>query len=184
MAYDIPPRGGANGEAHCDEEGVLHGWCWHPDEPSARQTVELLLNGTVIRTVVASRFREDLRERKIGDGYHGFTVVLPSVNRANTGTAHIAARIAGTQTVFWQTNALKFRLDEASEAHMAKMGKALRELAVALGGAAPQSQAAAMALALKMLAGNLQAVNMRKTAGGRLAAGGQSALVARAASSP
>ncbi len=59
-----------------DPDGNLHGWCWNEAAPTTRQTVEILIDGAVIATLVAARFREDVRQAGIGDGYHGFLVSL------------------------------------------------------------------------------------------------------------
>ena len=90
------------GEVALDEDGVVHGWCWSPDQPAARLTVELLVNQEVVSTLVASRFREDLRTRKFGDGYHGFTVTLTKQLALASRRSVVSAREATSRNCFWQ----------------------------------------------------------------------------------
>ncbi len=146
----------ARGEAHYDEEGGLHGWCWDPGDPTARMMVELTLDGVVIRSVAASRFREDLRERGIGDGYHSFTVILPAAIRAENGAAHVAARVARTGKVFWQANALKLKIDDNIAAGLTKAGEQLQKLSAGWGRRVPDGQTVSIARELKMLAARLR----------------------------
>ncbi len=69
----------AIGELHLDIEGCLEGWCWYPDQPDTRATVELLLDGDVVRVVRATRLRPALRDLGMGDGHYGFRFLLPVV---------------------------------------------------------------------------------------------------------
>jgi hypothetical protein len=83
-----------------DADGVLHGWCWNETAPAERQAVEILLDGAVVTGTIAARFRADLRQNAIGDGYHGFQISL-SKTLANGGTHHIiTARERRTATIF------------------------------------------------------------------------------------
>jgi hypothetical protein len=55
----------------------VSGWAWipgHPDEPLA---LEVLDNGEVIARVLANRYRADLKAASIGDGRHGFELLIP-----------------------------------------------------------------------------------------------------------
>ncbi len=65
-----------DGEAQLGADGVLQGWCWNPKRPTERLVLEILINERIVSTLVASRFREDLRGRNIGDGYYGFIATL------------------------------------------------------------------------------------------------------------
>jgi hypothetical protein len=88
------------GEVALDRDGVLHGWCWSPTRPAERLTVEILVEDEVAASVVASRFREDVRNRRFGDGYHGFTVTLTKHLSAKPGLVRARERVSGR--VFWQ----------------------------------------------------------------------------------
>jgi hypothetical protein len=90
------------GEAQISKDGVLDGWCWAPDRPDERVTVEILINGAVAASVVASRFREDLRHLKYGDGYHGFVIPIGQQAQAAREGAVLAAREQVSGDVFWQ----------------------------------------------------------------------------------
>ncbi len=90
------------GEATLDRDGVLHGWCWSPRRPTARLTLEFLVDNVVVATAVASRFREDVRNRNFGDGYHGFNVPLTKQLSGATPPRMVAAREVETGRVFWQ----------------------------------------------------------------------------------
>ncbi len=120
------------GEAHCDTEGAVHGWCWAPDMPAARIKVELLIRGIATRTVVASRFREDLRERGIGDGYHAFTFILPPDVYETGGRAHAALRAVGHDAVFWQMNALSRAIDDTLKTSIQRLNTAIQDMAGAI----------------------------------------------------
>jgi hypothetical protein len=98
----LPALAGAEvvGEVALDPDGVLHGWCWSPARPDARLTIDICVGDVVAATVVASRFREDVRNRKFGDGYHGFTITLTKQLSKSPGV--ISARERGSGRVFWQ----------------------------------------------------------------------------------
>jgi len=91
------------GEAVLDADGVLHGWCWLPARPRERQVVEVLVNDRIAAEILATRFREDLVTRGVGDGYHGFVVPLTkSLAQAGAGCV-ISARHLASGAVFWRT---------------------------------------------------------------------------------
>ncbi|HVC54865.1 MAG TPA: glycosyltransferase [Stellaceae bacterium] len=52
----------------------IRGWVWSPQRPQQRIALELLDGDTLLATVLASEYREDLEEAGIGDGRHGFTL--------------------------------------------------------------------------------------------------------------
>ncbi len=56
-------------------DGQLYGWCCQVDrlEP---QHLDILADGTLLQSVVANRYREDLANRGVGNGCHGFIVDL------------------------------------------------------------------------------------------------------------
>src|ERR1035437_10237442 len=51
---------------------VFTGFVADPARPAQRFTVELLLDGLVIRTAYADNYIQDVAEKRIGDGCHGF----------------------------------------------------------------------------------------------------------------
>lgn len=55
----------------------VSGWAFDPSEPDARIRIEVSANGRVIGRVLADRYRVDLEKAGIGDGLHGFLLVLP-----------------------------------------------------------------------------------------------------------
>ena len=54
------------------------GWCWSPGRPRERLRVALLVDGVVVAAAVAARLRLDLVRDGLRDGYHGFSLPLPS----------------------------------------------------------------------------------------------------------
>jgi hypothetical protein len=91
-----------SGEASLDTDGLLHGWCWCTARPGERRVVEIMINDRVASAIVASRFRDDLRERNIGDGYHGFAVALTnSLTLADPGCV-LSLRDRASGEIFWR----------------------------------------------------------------------------------
>jgi hypothetical protein len=91
-----------DGDAEMGEDGVLQGWCWNARSPAERPVVEISIGERVVSTNVASRFREDLRTRKIGDGYYGFMATL-SKSVADAGERFvISARERTSGHCFWR----------------------------------------------------------------------------------
>ncbi|HEX3862610.1 MAG TPA: glycosyltransferase [Stellaceae bacterium] len=54
----------------------IRGWVWDPESPDRRVELELLDGDNYLATIVASDFREDLEQAKIGDGRHGFVLAF------------------------------------------------------------------------------------------------------------
>lgn len=52
----------------------IRGWIWDPLQLQKRVALELLDGDTLLATVLASEYREDLEEAGIGDGRHGFSI--------------------------------------------------------------------------------------------------------------
>jgi len=88
--YDI------RGELQLDG-ALAHGWCWSPQRVRERLQVELLLDGKVIGTCVASRLRLDLVQDGLRDGYHGFSIPLL---HATGAYGVLEAREAGSGQIF------------------------------------------------------------------------------------
>ncbi|MEQ8817613.1 MAG: hypothetical protein RLO51_24475 [Thalassobaculum sp.] len=66
-------------EGHVDaiEAGRIYGWALNPDDPSQRLQVTIHHGSEELGTVVADRFREDLRGYGDGSGRHAFVFTLP-----------------------------------------------------------------------------------------------------------
>src|SRR5579862_5872133 len=112
-----------DGDAELGGDGVLQGWCWKPLEPTERPVVEILIDERVVSTNVASRFREDLRTRKIGDGYYGFMATL-SKSFADAGVRFVVtARERRSGRCFWR----HIRGDHALPGYFPDRVDALRE---------------------------------------------------------
>ena len=91
-----------DGDAELGDDGVLQGWCWNAQKPNERPVVEVLIDDRIVSTSIASRFREDLRTRKIGDGYYGFMTTL-SRTLAEAGVRFVVtARERGSGRCFWR----------------------------------------------------------------------------------
>ncbi len=78
--------------ASCD--GV-EGWAWSPTQPNAAFEVEIYDGSTLLGIAKADRFRGDLLQAGIGNGYHSFRFNFGST--LGDGSPHsIGVRIAGT----------------------------------------------------------------------------------------
>jgi hypothetical protein len=128
----LPALAGAEvvGEVALDPDGVLHGWCWSPARPAARLTIDILVDDVVAATVVASRFREDVRNRKFGDGYHGFTITLTKQLSQMPGV--ISARERGSGRVFWHKLVGETALPAGFDGRLAQMEAAIDNCAAAI----------------------------------------------------
>ncbi|MDR6809247.1 hypothetical protein J2Y45_006461, partial [Dyadobacter sp. BE34] len=70
------------------------GWAWDKNNPDVNQTVELLDGTTVIATLIAKNYRENLKTAGIGTGNYGFDAVFPQ--QLKDGKTHsILARVKG-----------------------------------------------------------------------------------------
>jgi hypothetical protein len=147
------------GEVALDEDGVVHGWCWSPDQPAARLTVELLVNQEVVSTLVASRFREDLRARKFGDGYHGFTVMLTRQLALASKRSVVSAREATSRNCFWQKMFGDMAIPEGFDERLAAARAAIGHLghSAALGTPRSGTKTARLTGALAALGARLRA---------------------------
>jgi Domain of unknown function (DUF4082) len=62
-----------------DTNAIASGWAWDSRNPSCRTQVDLYLDGTtLLSTVTANAFRQDLLNNGIGDGSHAWGYVLTS----------------------------------------------------------------------------------------------------------
>jgi RHS repeat-associated protein len=90
-----PILGGNFDLADCNQ---LAGWAWDANQPNSPINVDLYDGPTLLATVLASTFRQDLKTAGIGNGNHGFSYPTPPALK--TGTAHtLTPKIGGTATV-------------------------------------------------------------------------------------
>ncbi|GAN81630.1 hypothetical protein [Acidocella aminolytica] len=88
------------GELTNDAATKLEGWCWAPDRPTERRIVEIYVNGHLAVSAISARMNTELRERGIGDGYHGFSMPMPQVPVGSEESLIIEARERHTGTTF------------------------------------------------------------------------------------
>ncbi|HXG91574.1 MAG TPA: hypothetical protein VNN73_04300 [Blastocatellia bacterium] len=88
----VPVFQGTHDVADCD---VIAGWVWNANEPNTPISVDIYADGTLIATVLADQFRQDLFDAGKGNGAHGF--VFPTPISLKDGNIHsIQVRVAGT----------------------------------------------------------------------------------------
>lgn len=51
----------------------IRGWAFNPASPDSPTIVAIIVNQSTVNTVIAGKYRPDLREAKIGNAHHGFT---------------------------------------------------------------------------------------------------------------
>ena len=77
--------------------GIISGWAWDANQPNATINVDILDGSTLIATVPANLYREDIRNAGIGNGFHGFSFTTPA--SLKNGVSHsIRTRFGGTAT--------------------------------------------------------------------------------------
>lgn len=74
--------------------GNIWGWVYTSASPNTPVTVELLANGNVVSSFVASEFRQDLQNAGKGNGQHGFNYPPPSSIK-NGQNQSISIRVLG-----------------------------------------------------------------------------------------
>jgi hypothetical protein len=90
------PAGSLAGYLEIVDEREIAGWAWDSSKPDSACQVEIYDGDSLVTTVSADAFREDLLKGKIGDGKHGF-FVRPTPARFVDGKPHsVRAKIAGT----------------------------------------------------------------------------------------
>ena len=73
----------------------LIGWAWNAQRPNEPVKVEIYDGNTLLATVTADSFRQDLLDARKGNGSHAFNYTLPAQLR--DGKPHtIRTKIAGT----------------------------------------------------------------------------------------
>lgn len=146
------------GEAGIDEDGIVSGWCWCPERPRDRLTVEIFVNGEMVAMPVAQRFRSDLDERGFGDGFHGFLVAI-TTRIAGAGDLVVSARESRSGVCFWQRIIGAVALPGASVRRIAVAAQAVGTIAASavLVPAARGLPAATLRAAFGVLGGRLLA---------------------------
>jgi hypothetical protein len=95
-------------------EGIVEGWCWDEATPNERIKITVLVDGVEAGNGLASLYRDDLRQAKIGDGFHAFAVILsaltPKSKRLQTFVLVDTATgtTIGNPFVYYNRNVLSF----------------------------------------------------------------------------
>lgn len=72
---------------------VVRGWAWDANQPGASLSIDILDGTTLLATVAANQYRQDLANAGIGNGYHAFTWSPPG---AFTTNRSLTARVSGS----------------------------------------------------------------------------------------
>jgi len=76
---------------------ALRGWAWDQNRPNTPINVDIFEGSTLLATVTANGFRQDLLNAGKGNGYHGFSWSVPA--SLKNGAAHpVTVRIGATTT--------------------------------------------------------------------------------------
>ena len=81
---------------NCDlvEDGVVHGWAWLPSAPEAPVEVEQWVDGVLKARSLADLPRDDLAAAGIGDGAHGWRMLL-GLDPRKTDPQKVEVRFSG-----------------------------------------------------------------------------------------
>jgi hypothetical protein len=96
---DPKPTAPAHFEGSLDivDVGSVRGWAMDGSRPEKPIQVEIYDGNTLLSTIVASEFREDLKNAGKGDGKHAFNYPLPQTLR--DGQSHtISVKYAGSSS--------------------------------------------------------------------------------------
>lgn len=80
------------------ENGLLRGWAWDPSHPDLRLEPTVLVDARPIGRARADLLRRDLTRNGIGDGRHGFELLVPAHLRDGT-THRVSLRFDGTNSL-------------------------------------------------------------------------------------
>jgi hypothetical protein len=89
---------GASVTGSVDEltEDNIYGWAWDPDQPNTPIQIDIYDGDTLLATVPADGFRQDLLDAGMGNGNHVFHYVIPA--RSKDGQPHtIRVRPTGSE---------------------------------------------------------------------------------------
>lgn len=91
---DRPAGPGFEGSLDKVEVSSVGGWAWDGSRPETPIQVEIYDGKTLLTTMTAAEFRDDLKKAGKGDGKHAFNFALPATLR--DGQSHaISVRYAG-----------------------------------------------------------------------------------------
>jgi hypothetical protein len=89
-------------------DGCILGWIYANHLPSSYVFADIIVDEFKLCTVVAKKFRADLKSANIGDGHHGFEVKIPSFLR-DEKVHTISMRVCGlSEEIFATSTRLKF----------------------------------------------------------------------------
>src|SRR5713226_96029 len=74
---------------------VIGGWAWDANQPNTAINVDIYDGTTLITTVSANNFRQDLYNAGYGNGYHGYTITTPA-SLKNNQYHYIYVKYGGT----------------------------------------------------------------------------------------
>ena len=77
--------------------GIITGWAWDANQPNSTMSVDIYNGSTLVVTMSANLFREDIVNAGIGDGFHGFSFTVP-LSLKNNQAHNIHAYFGGTST--------------------------------------------------------------------------------------
>lgn len=109
-------------------DGQVLGWSWHPAFPEQRICLDVLVDGEVVGSAVASELRPDLRDAGIGDGEYGFHFVLPWSSFAKKAKSVISVRERGTGLTLGQPTVLRRRVQQETEERILELEQQVRLL--------------------------------------------------------
>jgi hypothetical protein len=88
------------GDLHLLADGTVEGWVWSPDQPDQRLVAEILVDDVRVGAIVSAMFYDGLVGQGIGDGHHGFRLLLPRDAMPSDGPLVITGRERRSKTVF------------------------------------------------------------------------------------
>jgi peptidoglycan/LPS O-acetylase OafA/YrhL len=90
----------AEGSFDAAEDNMLLGWAYDVQQPNTALVVEYYIDGFLVGSAVADRYREDLATGGKGDGNHGFAIAFPAL--LCDGRSHkVTIKIGGTDKELW-----------------------------------------------------------------------------------
>ena len=108
------------------DEGLVVGWAWYPSEPARRVEIEFLVDGDSVGTTMARHVREDVKKAGVGDGFYGFSFVLPWPAIVNKRTAQIVLRDANSFAAICEPLLLRRRTVSLFEERLAQLEQNVR----------------------------------------------------------
>jgi sugar lactone lactonase YvrE len=90
-----PFTGSFDGQVYGADCDSFRGWAWDRNKPNTILSVEILDGATVIQTMAAGEFRQDLIDNGKGNGKHAYRFSIPDALK--NGVPHyLSARVAGS----------------------------------------------------------------------------------------